>query len=271
MKTIIFHSYKGGTGKTTLALNTALKLAQKGYKTLLIDADFSSPTFDSIFVGVKHRFFNDFFECNLPRTNNAATDSTTTPPPRVEDLIAPSTIHDNLDLIFADPKPKFGKGLLSMDKEFHKAVLKKLYELITEFDQLGYDFVLMDTSPSLNLASINAIIIADAAILVLRPNKYGIAGTSFLLKELYNMLGTLNRKDYIVFNQVVPNTPKQLIAQWKKHFKKRFKVETIGVVHCNCAIALDMLYGKAFTHQTTPEFLVSIEAIVTRIAKDLRE
>ena len=49
MKTIIFHSYKGGTGKTTLALNTAYNLARRGYKTIAIDADLNAPTFDSIF------------------------------------------------------------------------------------------------------------------------------------------------------------------------------------------------------------------------------
>ncbi len=39
MPAIVFHSQKGGTGKTTGSLSTAAALAHKGHKTLLIDLD----------------------------------------------------------------------------------------------------------------------------------------------------------------------------------------------------------------------------------------
>jgi cellulose biosynthesis protein BcsQ len=180
-----------------------------------------------------------------------------------------SRVHENLDLIFANSKPKFGEGLLSMDKIFHSNALKKLFVTKAEFEKMGYDYVIMDTSPSLNLASINAIIIADATVMVLRPNNYGIAGTTFLFKELYTMLGAVERKDYIVFNQVVPGTPTKLINQWQKHFKKRLNVETIGMIHCNCGIALNMLFGKLLIEQEDTEFPKRIKAIADKLHKDL--
>ena len=44
-KVIAFHSYKGGTGKTTLAVNLSANLSSKGYHVLLVDMDVYAPSF----------------------------------------------------------------------------------------------------------------------------------------------------------------------------------------------------------------------------------
>ena len=49
-KCIAFHSYKGGTGKTTIAVNFAALLAKKGYRVFLIELDVYAPSL--------HRYFN---------------------------------------------------------------------------------------------------------------------------------------------------------------------------------------------------------------------
>jgi septum site-determining protein MinD len=263
MKIIVFHSYKGGTGKTTIAINTAINFARKGYKTLAIDADLKAPTFDSIFPGLEPAYrFNELFE-KRERPKGMKD-------PKPLDLPVKSKVHDNLDLIFADPKPKFGEGLLSMDKNFHTKALKKLADSKAEFEAAGYDFVIIDTSPSLNLPSVNALFIADAAILVLRPNQYGITGTNFLLKELYSMLGNINRKDYILFNQVVPGTANHLVNKWKRDFKRKLNVDTIGVIPCNCQIALSMLNGNMlFDKQENAVFQKVMDQIFVNLMKEL--
>ena len=272
MKTIILHSYKGGTGKTTIALNIAFSFAKKGYKTLAIDADLNAPTFESIFTGLKPKYkFNDLFEMQKKKTKSDAEKKAELKPPTPKDLPVKSLILDNLDLILANSIPRFCVGLLSMDNNFHAEALKRLYHAKNEFEKIGYDYVIIDTSPSLNLASINSIIIADASLIVLRPNKYGIAGTTFLLKELYSMLGTVKRKDYIVFNQIVVGTPPKLVNQWQKHFKKRLGVETVGTIHCNCRIALNMLFGNLIIEDDAEnEFLEAIDKIVMKLHRDLK-
>lgn len=261
MKVIVFHSYKGGTGKTTLALNTAINLARRGFKTLVIDADLNAPTFDSIFPDVKPKFrFHDLF-VKQNSTGNA---------PKSKELPINSGMDPKLDIIFADPKPKFGQGLLSMDKVFHAAVLKKLLETKKEYEKLGYEYLIMDTSPSMSLASINAIIIADATIMVLRPNQYGISGTTFLFKEIYSLLGALKRKDFMIFNQVVPGTPKKFITDWEKHFKKKLDVKTIGIILCDCGIALNLLHGKLIPDESkNVKFIQTMNSIVDNLLEEL--
>jgi chromosome partitioning protein len=62
---IAFHSYKGGTGKTTLACNSAAFLARKGYKVCLLDLDIYSPSFQTYFDSAPSTGINDFLNSKV--------------------------------------------------------------------------------------------------------------------------------------------------------------------------------------------------------------
>src|SRR6478672_7198443 len=57
---IAFHSYKGGTGKTTIAANLAALLAKKGYRVFLLDLDVYAPSLQAYFDKEPKRWINDF-------------------------------------------------------------------------------------------------------------------------------------------------------------------------------------------------------------------
>src|SRR5919204_4516669 len=57
---IAFHSYKGGTGKTTIAANLAALLAKKGHRVFLLDLDVYAPSLHSYFDKEPKRWINDF-------------------------------------------------------------------------------------------------------------------------------------------------------------------------------------------------------------------
>ena len=59
-KTFVFHSYKGGTGKTTLAANLAPLLARKGFRVFLLDLDVYAPSLQTYFEIEPDRWVNDF-------------------------------------------------------------------------------------------------------------------------------------------------------------------------------------------------------------------
>lgn len=57
---IAFHSYKGGTGKTTIAANLAALLAKKGYRVFLLDLDVYAPSLQAYFDKEPRKWINDF-------------------------------------------------------------------------------------------------------------------------------------------------------------------------------------------------------------------
>ena len=63
-KCIAFHSYKGGTGKTTLAANFAALLAKNGYRAFLLDLDVYAPSLQSYFDTEPKKWINDFLYDN---------------------------------------------------------------------------------------------------------------------------------------------------------------------------------------------------------------
>jgi chromosome partitioning protein len=63
-KCIAFHSYKGGTGKTTIGANFAASLTKKGYKVSLIDLDVYAPSLQSYFNVEPKKSINDYLYSN---------------------------------------------------------------------------------------------------------------------------------------------------------------------------------------------------------------
>jgi chromosome partitioning protein len=57
---IAFHSYKGGTGKTTIDANLAALLATKGYLLFLLDLDVYAPSLQAYFNKEPKKWINDF-------------------------------------------------------------------------------------------------------------------------------------------------------------------------------------------------------------------
>ena len=63
-KCIAFHSYKGGTGKTTIGANFGASLTKEGYKVSLIDLDVYAPSLQSYFDVEPSKSINDYLYSN---------------------------------------------------------------------------------------------------------------------------------------------------------------------------------------------------------------
>ena len=115
---VIVSSQKGGVGKTTIAVNLATALRQKGYKVLLIDTDYSNPC-----VG---------FHLGM-ESANAGVRAVLTEKAKLEDVVA---LHSPTGLHVLT-------GEIST-KQFRPTNYQhsKLYD---EIEKRGYNFVIIDT------------------------------------------------------------------------------------------------------------------------------
>lgn len=167
MKVYVIANQKGGVGKTTTATNVAGILSGKG-KTLLIDAD--------------------------PQGN-----STSTYQAKVEDV---ATLYDviidtdklpldeaiqhleNGDIVASDPLLAKAEKMLDGDVE-------GFYRLKDAIDMLdGYDYVVIDTAPSLNVVLYNCLIAADEVIIPMTADTYALQG----IKQLYDTIMAVKRR-----------------------------------------------------------------------------
>lgn len=165
--TYVVANQKGGIGKTTTATTLAGILGKKG-KTLLIDADpqgNSSATYQAEIE-------------NQGTLYDVMVDSDMLP---LEDAIQHMP---NGDIVASDP-------LLSKAEKILDGDVEGLYRLKDAIDELeGYDYIVIDTAPSLNVILYNCLIAADEVIIPVTADAYSMQG----LQQLCNTIKAVQRR-----------------------------------------------------------------------------
>ncbi|MDE1725465.1 MAG: ParA family protein [Thaumarchaeota archaeon] len=200
-KCIAFHSYKGGTGKTTLACNLAVSLAKKGKRVFLLDLDVSAPSIQAYFNKEPKKWINDFLldtadvgDLAIEMTHLVNNDKT-------------SKSEENggkLWVGFSNPKKEEIYKIEGGKEEISKMQLLRKFILLREklISDYEVDYILMDTSPGIRYWSINALAIADILFLTLKMGDLDIDGTKKMADDIYGSLAKFGAKPYLVLNRV---------------------------------------------------------------------
>src|SRR5215475_1858007 len=198
-KCIAFHSYKGGTGKTTIAANFAVLLARKGHRVFLIDLDVYAPSLHAYFEKTPTKWLNDFL-WNSAQVEDVMMDLTYTVT-NIHDL----PVSGKLYVCFCNPKKEEiykldggGKQDTSKIQLLRRFVLLR-EQIISNYDA---DYIIIDTSPGIRYWSINALAVADTLFLTLKMDSLDIDGTKKMAGDIYSSFSKFGAKSYLVLNKV---------------------------------------------------------------------
>ena len=202
-KCVAFHSYKGGTGKSTISSNLSAMLATKGFTAVLLDLDVYAPSLQDYFQWQPKKSINDYlFE-------NANVDEV------IQDLTGVLNKFPHNDGEKPDSRGKLLVGFSSTSKdEIYKLdgavrqegskiqLLRKFLMLREEIvSKYNADYIVIDTSPGIRYWSINSLAIADTILLSLKLDGIDLKGTRLLAKEIYESLTKLGTKSYLLLNR----------------------------------------------------------------------
>ncbi len=171
-KIISVCNQKGGTGKTTTTVNLSTAIAEFGKRVLIVDADPQGNATSGVGVN-KNELEISVYELIINKAS-------------VKDVLI-KNVYPGLDIIPCNINLTGAEielvGALSRETRLKKSVAPIAQE---------YDYVFIDSPPSLGLLTLNALVASDSVIIPIQCEFYALEGVSQLMNTLNLIRDSLN-------------------------------------------------------------------------------
>ena len=200
---IAFINEKGGTGKTTLALNIGDYIARQGKKVLLIDMDPQGHIGKSMGIdvqSVRHTIFDVLVDENVS----------------MEEVIYPSS-NENLKLVISNKLLTDLVINIAKDQDRHLKLKQKIDSV------KGFDYILIDSPPSLGLLTVNILLAAEEVIIPVSMTYLALDGCAEIISSIKLVRKNFDH-DKIHISKVVPTLYREnplartVLGRLQKHF-----------------------------------------------------
>jgi chromosome partitioning protein len=205
-KIITICNQKGGTGKTTSAVNLATYLALLGRKVLLVDLDPQANATSGVGIN-KHDVKRSTYHVLLEELD-------------IKEILLPTAVKElylapsSLDLTGAEVELV---SVLGREYRLKRALVK---------EKENFDFVIIDSPPSLGLLTINSLCAADSVFIPVQCEYYALEGVTQLVNIIKLVKDNLNpaltiEGVLLTMADFRTNLTREVIQEVKNYFQEK--------------------------------------------------
>ena len=174
-RVIAIANQKGGVGKTTTAINLGASLAVAEKRTLIVDSDPQSNATSGLGISQDPEL-PDIYDCLV----NGVP---------VEEALRQSVHFPMLDVVPAS-RDLAGAEIELIERPNRERILRSVLEPIRD----QYEYILIDSPPSLGLLTLNALVASDSVLIPIQCEFYALEGLSQLLNTVRIVQRNMNRE-----------------------------------------------------------------------------
>ena len=222
MQVISWANQKGGVGKTTCCVNTAGVMAEKGFRTLVIDLDPQCNASTTLIGDEVKRYKKEDTAYGIFADPQQPYAKIATPHERIENLfVVPSSL-ELTGLEMELPSRYHWGGILSHFLQKSKPQL---------------DFVFIDCPPNLGIFTMNAFSASNWLIVPVQTERYAFGGYDTLMSKMHLIQSHCPNLDLLGGVATMYDGRTKNAKEWMANVESLFGDKLLGTIHRSRDIA----------------------------------